>query len=215
VREVAAARGIAADQALSAMSDQEVMDLIFAPGFSTAAAVTNLSGRGVGLDAVRTAVETVGGRVAVDSARGKGSVFRLVLPFSVMLTRVMTVEAAGQMFGLPLDLVLETVRVPRSRIRPIGEAGAFVLRNQTVPLIDLAASLGYPRTGVPSLEALVVVASISGQLGGLEVDRLGERMDVMLKPMAGLLSGTVGLAGTTLLGDGRILLVLDLQQLLN
>ncbi len=161
VREAALARGIVRQDDLSAMSDQDVVDLIFAPGFSTAEQVTDLSGRGVGMDAVRTAVERIGGRVAMESTRGQGSTVRFVLPFSIMMTRVMTVEAGGQMFGIPLDAVVETVRVPRARIQAIGEAGAFVVRNRTIPLIDLAADAGREPARRPPPEAIVVIASIS------------------------------------------------------
>ncbi len=131
-----------------------------------------------------------------------------------MMTRVMTVEAGGQIFGIPLEAVVETVRVPRDRIQAIGRAGAFVLRNRTIPLIDLARTLGQGGAQMAGSEAIVVIASISGQLGGLEVDRLGERIDVMLRPVEGLLSGMPGIAGTTLLGDGQVLLILDLQDVL-
>ena len=124
------------------MSDDDVVDLIFAPGFSTAAEVTDLSGRGVGMDVVRTAVERLGGRVAVSSRPERGTIVRFTLPFTVMMTQVMTVEAAGQVFGVPLDAVIETVRVSRDAIAPVGAARALVLRNRTVPVIDLARALG-------------------------------------------------------------------------
>ena len=214
VRAVAIERGVAAAEVVSALSDQDAVDLIFAPGFSTAREVTGLSGRGVGMDAVRSAVEQIGGRVLVESEAGRGTTVRLVLPFSVMMTRVMTVQAGGQTFGIPLDAVVETVRIPRSRVQPIGTAGAFVVRNRTVPLVDLSATLGRSMSGKDDSELIAVITSIGGQLGAVEVDRIGERMDVMLKPIEGLLAGTPGLAGTTLLGDGQVLLVLDLQELL-
>src|SRR6202043_1624611 len=108
VRSIAAARGIASDEALAAMTDGEVIDLIFAAGFSTATAVTDLSGRGVGMDSVRTAVERLGGKVTLQSRPGMGTVVSLILPFSLMMTRLMTVEVAGQAFGVPLDNVVET-----------------------------------------------------------------------------------------------------------
>ena len=214
VRAVASERAVVPLETLEAMSDPEVLDLIFAPGFSTAAQVTQMSGRGVGMDAVRTAVERLGGRVVMESRAGAGATVRLTLPFAIMMSRVLTVEAGGQLFGIPLEAVLETVRMPRSEIRPVGAARAFVLRNRTMPLIDLADALGDTPGPTSADPVNVVVALAGGRLGGLEVDRLGERLDVMLKPMEGLLAGMRGIAGTTLLGDGRVLLVLDLQELL-
>lgn len=209
VREVALARGVVQAAALSAMSHEEIVDLIFAPGFSTASRVTDLSGRGVGMDVVRTSIERLGGRVSVSSRPGLGTVVRFTLPFTVMMTQVLTVEAGGQAFGVPLEAVVETVRVGRADIVPVGAAHALALRNRTVPVIDLGAALGVD-TSSRRPEANVLIVSVDGQLGGLEVDRLGERLDVMLKAPEGLLAGVPGIDGTTLLGDGRILIVLDL-----
>jgi len=214
VRQAALERKVAAAEILDAMSDAETIDLIFAPGFSTAAEVTDLSGRGVGLDAVRTAVERLAGQVSVESRAGEGTSVRLTLPFSVMMTRVMTVEAGGQMFGIPLDAIVETIRVGADSIIPVGAAEAIVFRNRTVPVVELAGVLGVKRGESKETEATVVVARIEGQFGGLRVDRLGERMEVMLKPLEGILSGMPGIAGSTLLGDGSVLLVLDLGELL-
>jgi two-component system chemotaxis sensor kinase CheA len=213
VREVAQARGIAGQGVLDAMTDAEAIDLVFAAGFSTAATVTNLSGRGVGMDSVRTAVGQLGGQVSLDSRPGLGTTVRMVLPFSLMLTRVMTVEAGGQSFALPLDTIVETTIIDRDRISAIGAGRAFALRDRTVPLIDLAETLGLVRDAARKPQAKIVVLSSAGQLGALEVDRLGERMDVMLKPMEGLLGGMRGVAGTTLLGDGRVLVVLDVAEI--
>src|ERR1700722_2657206 len=211
IRRAAVERGLAPADKVAGMSEEAAIDLIFLPGFSTAADVTDLSGRGVGMDAVRESIERLGGRVRIETRAGAGSIVRFVLPFSVMMTRVMTVEAGGQWFGIPLDAVIETVRVRRDEIRSVGQAHALVLRNRTVPLIGLAATLGWAKAE-SSADATVVVASSGGVLGGLEVDRLGARMDVMLKPAEGLLSGIPAIAGTTMLGDGQVLLVLDIRE---
>jgi two-component system chemotaxis sensor kinase CheA len=213
VRSIAAERGIFTAEALAVMGDAEIVDLIFAPGFSTAARVTALSGRGIGMDAVRAAAAKLGGRVQVDSRRGAGTTVRFTLPFTVVMSRVMTVESGGQAFGIPLDALVETLRLPLERIRPIGAGRAFVLRDRTVPLIDLSESLGTVRSTEAGEAADVVVANVAGRWAAFEVDRVGERMDVMLKPMEGLLAGMPGVAGTTLLGDGRVLIVLDLEEL--
>ena len=213
IRKIAAEHHFVSLDALSAMSDTEAVGLIFLPGFSTAREITTLSGRGVGMDAVRTAVERLRGRVIVETRLGMGSTVRFVLPFSVMMTRVVTVEAGGQVFGIPLDAVIETVRIPREQIYSVGSAHAFVLRNQTIPLIELGRTLGHGSDHT-SPEVMVVVAASGSWLGGLQVDRLGESMEVMLKPPLGLLSGIPGIAGTAMLGDGSVLLVLSLLDVL-
>jgi two-component system chemotaxis sensor kinase CheA len=136
------------------------------------------------------------------------------LPFTLMLTRVMTVEAGGQVFGIPLDTVVETLRIRRDRIVPVGAARAFVLRDRTIPLVTLADALGGATDGASGPETNVVVVAVGDQLGGLAVDRLGLQMEVMLKPVDGLLADVPAIAGTTLLGDGRVLIVLDVVELL-
>jgi two-component system chemotaxis sensor kinase CheA len=214
VREVAQARGVATEEELHLMSEADIIDLVFAAGFSTANEVTELSGRGVGMDAVRTAVERVGGRVSIESRAGDGATVRFSLPFSVMMTQVMTVEAGGQMFGVPLDAIVETVSVPSTAIVGIGAAHAIVVRNRTVPVVDLAAVLKLREAMSGEAVATIVITSVAGQFGGLRVDRIGQRLAVILKPLDGLLSGMPGITGTTLLGDGRVLLVLDIGELL-
>ena len=212
IRRVAVDRGVLSAERATEMGDEEATSLIFAPGFSTASQPSNLSGRGVGMDAVRAVVERLGGRVSVRSELGAGTNVRFVLPFSVMISRVMTVSAGGQVYGLPLEAVVETARIARQHIHPVGQAHVAVVKNRTVPLIDLGEALGRgPRRDAD--EVVVVVALLEGQMAALQVDAIGESMDVMLKPPAGLLAGTPEIAGTTMLRDGNVLLILDLNAL--
>ena len=167
VRLTAARKGILSAEALADLSDAATIDLIFAPGFSTASAVTGVSGRGVGMDAVRTAIARMGGRVTVTSASGLGTTVRFTLPFTVMMVRVMTVEVGDQSFGVPIDAIVETARIPRDRISRLGAAEALVLRDRTVPLVRLSdmldvASRGPPRRSDPHAEARIVVVHFAG-----------------------------------------------------
>ena len=164
------------------------------------------------MDAVRTAVTRLGGQVEVSSVAGKGTTVRVTLPFSVLITQVMTVEAGGQLFGIPLDAIVETLRVAKDGIFPIGAAHAIVLRDRTIPLVRLADLLTSRATDLRDDSGPIVIAQLDGELGAVQVDRIGERMDIILKPLDGLLSGVPGLAGSTLLGDGSVLLVLDLTE---
>jgi two-component system chemotaxis sensor kinase CheA len=213
IKQVAKDRNLAAADDLAVMSDEQALELVFLPGFSTAKAVTELSGRGVGMDAVRTAVGRLGGQVDIRSAMGKGTTVRVTLPFSVLVTQVMTAEAGGQLFGIPLDAVVETMRVERDAIFPVGAAHAIVLRDRTIPLVRLADVLTRRDEDQRDDSGPIVIAQLDGELGAVQVDRIGERMNVILKPLEGLLSGVPGLAGSTLLGDGSVLLVLDLGEL--
>jgi two-component system chemotaxis sensor kinase CheA len=212
VKRIASERQLEPLEAIAAMSDEEALELIFLPGFSTAKSVTHLSGRGVGMDAVRTGVARLGGQVEIRTAAGRGTTVRVTLPFSVLVTQVMTVEAGGQLFGIPLDAVMETLRVEPDRIFAVGAAHAIVLRDRTIPLVRLAEVLGSRASGQADDSGPIVIAQLDGQLGGVQVDKIGERMDIILKPLDGLLSGVPGLAGSALLGDGGVLLILDLAE---
>jgi two-component system chemotaxis sensor kinase CheA len=214
LRRTAAARGLASPEALAALDDAAALDLVFLPGFSTASAVTETSGRGVGMDAVRAALQAIGGQVSIAPAPGGGTLVRLAVPQAVAITTVVIVLAAGEAFGVPIELILETARVPRAAILPVGSGVAFVLRERTIPLVNLAALLGGNAPLADDREAKVLVVSVAGQPVGLEVDRFGARMDVVLRPLHGLLAGLPGLRGSALLGDGRVLLVLNLPELL-
>lgn len=213
IRALAVERGLVSAEAAKAFSDEEALELIFTPGFSTAATVTAVSGRGVGMDAVRAAIEAIGGQVSVENRPEEGMVVRFLLPFTLMVTRVMLVHAGAQAFGIPIDAVVESVRVRRGDIAAIGAARAFAYRDRTVPIIDLPAALGAPSNAGESAEATLVVTVVGGELTAFEVDRVASGMDVMLSPLDGLLSGVEGVAGATLLGDGSVLIVLDLHQL--
>jgi two-component system chemotaxis sensor kinase CheA len=216
VRAAAINKHVIDAESAALLSDQETINLIFRPGFSTAKAVTDLSGRGVGMDVVRTTVEKLGGSVALTSRVGEGTTIRMSLPLSMAVTRVMMVEAAGALYGVPMDVIVETVRLPRERIHAIKNDETFVLRDTVIPLARMTRLLRLPevdRSETADSEA-VLVCRVNGNPVGLVIDDFREDMDVVLKPLDGILTGIRGFAGTTLLGDGRVLLVLNLKELL-
>jgi two-component system chemotaxis sensor kinase CheA len=214
IRQVAQERGVAPRDRIERMSDAEAMELIFVPGFSTASEITDLSGRGVGMDAVRSAVERLGGQVGVQSMLGRGTTIRFSLPLTIVMTKVMAVRVGGETYGVPIDGVLETAFVPASRILPIQEAEAFVLRDRTLPLVRLANLLGILGNADPGRGSKVLIMAVGGERVGVAVDGFAERMDVLMRPMSGILAGTPGVMGTTLLGDGSVLMILDIPELI-
>jgi two-component system, chemotaxis family, sensor kinase CheA len=214
IRLKAFEKGMITEEKVDALSDQEAINLIFLPGFSTIEEISDLSGRGVGTDVVRTAVEKLNGRVTLSSRKGEGTTVRLSLPLSMAVARVMMVEVGDALFGVPMDGVAETVRVPRHRIRRIKHSEAFVLRDAIVPLMHLHELLGLPDRLAEVEEEAVLVARVGGATVGLVVDRFREGIDVVLKPLEGLLAGMRGYSGSALMGDGRVLLVLNLKELL-
>jgi two-component system, chemotaxis family, sensor kinase CheA len=218
IKAAALGKGIIDADRASRMSDQDAVNLVFRAGFSTAASISDLSGRGVGMDVVVSTVEKAGGSVKISSRKGDGTAVRLSLPLTMAVTRVMMVEAGGGMlFGIPMDQIAETVRVPRNSIRRIKLSDAFVLRDTIIPMMRLDRVLGLEAPiwiGDGSEEDAVLVVRVGGSLAGLVVDHFREGMDVVLKPFAGVLTSVGGYAGTALLGDGRVLLVLNLKELL-
>ncbi len=216
IKRKAYEKGLIDEVALERLSDQEAVNLVFAAGFSTAEVISDLSGRGVGMDVVRTAIEKVNGTIALDSEKGRGTRIRLSLPLSMAVTNVMIVESDGQTFGLPMDSVVETVRVPRADIRTIKHALATVLRGRIVPLKSLNNLLGLatPPIANDQDELAVLVVRLGDETVGLLVDDFRETVDIILKPMTGVLGGLACYSGSALMGDGSVLMVLNVKGLM-
>ena len=215
VRRKASEKQLMPSDELAALTDEQVIELVFAPGFSTSAKVSDISGRGIGMDVVRTAVEQIGGRVSLQSKVGTGTTVRIDLPTTIAMSRIMVVEAGGQLFGISMDAVSETVRVTSDRISQIKNNNGFVFRDRIVPIVALAELMKLAEQPKdPATARLLVVMEAAGRIAALEIDAIRDRLDVVLKPMQGLLASARGYAGTTLLGNGQVLLVLDIKELL-
>jgi two-component system chemotaxis sensor kinase CheA len=214
IKRKAYEKGLIDEAALERMSDREAVNLIFAAGLSTAAVVSDLSGRGVGMDVVRTAVEQLNGSVVVESEVGKGTSIRISLPLSMAVTQVMVIESDGQLFGVPMDNVIETVRVPRRSIHLIKQSMTAVLRGRVVPLKALNGLLGI--TAQPAANAddelSILLVQAGGEELGLLVDGFRETLGVIQKPMAGFLSNLSVWSGSALMGDGSVLMILNIRE---
>jgi two-component system chemotaxis sensor kinase CheA len=215
VRAKACERGLLSLEAAERLSDAEAVNLVFAAGFSTAETVSDLSGRGVGMDVVRAAVEKVHGSVTLNSEAGRGTRVRLSLPLSMAVSRVMIVESDGQIFGMPMDAVVETVRVPASSIHRIKQAQATVLRGRIVPLRSLNELLATqaPQCVNDEEEYATLIVRANGEQLGIVVDDFREVADIILKPLTGILGSLSGYAGSAPLGDGSVLMVLNPKEL--
>jgi two-component system chemotaxis sensor kinase CheA len=209
-------RGLISGETMERMSDQDAINLIFAPGFSTAQDVSDISGRGVGMDVVRSAVERIGGYVKVTSEKGKGTGVILRLPFSMAVTKVMMVRSDSQVFGVPMEQVLETVRIPISNINSFKRNRSAVLRGRIVPLLALNELLGIPSEPVASENgelAALIIRSREEKVG-LLVDDFDGVQEVILKPLPGDLARISCYAGTAILGDGSVLLVINPKEMI-
>jgi len=208
VREIAIARGlIAADAALS---DAEIDNLLFLPGFSTASQVSALSGRGVGMDVVRQAIQSLGGRVTIQSAPGQGTRFSISLPLTLAVLDGMVVSVADETLVVPLSSILETATLAEGDIRALGpQTNVIHLRGAFVPLYDLGAELGY-RAPKPSYEGGIVLltAQEDGSRAALIVDAIHEQRQVVIKGLQQAYGRIPGVAAATILGNGRIALIL-------
>ena len=215
MKRMAYEKGIIDESTLERITDQEAINLVFAAGFSTATLVTDVSGRGVGMDVVRMAVEKVNGTITLESTVGQGTRLRLSLPLSMAVTSVMIIESAQQLFGVPLDMVVETVRIPRADIHLIKTCRTTILRDRLVPLHLLSELLAndLPQLANDSHELATLVIRMQGEHIGIIVDDFREVVDIILKPMVGILGGMPGYAGSALLGDGSVLMVLNPQEL--
>ena len=208
-------KGLIDEQTLERISNQDAINLVFLPGFSTAETISDLSGRGVGMDVVRTAIERVSGSISIQSTKGVGTSFRLKLPLSMAVTKVMTVSTDGQTFGIPMDAVVETVRIPRTAMRPIKQGLVTLLRGNVVPLKSLNRSLGLsaPPLANENDELAVLVVRAGDVTVGLLVDDFLETVEIILKPMDGILTSIRAYSGSALMGDGSVLMVLNVKEM--
>ena len=208
-------KGLIDEATLERISDRDAQHLVFAAGFSTADVVSDLSGRGVGMDVVRTAVDKVNGSLALESVVGQGTRLRITLPLSMAVTKVMIVQADGQTFGVPMDHVVETVRVPAADIRTIKRSRAIVLRGSIVPLKALhrLLDLGAEPLANADAEMAVLVVRVGSESVGLLVDEFHETAEIIQKPLAGVLAGLGMYSGSALMGDGSVLMVLNVKEI--
>ncbi|TCR69265.1 chemotaxis protein CheA [Rhizobium sp. BK376] len=213
VRATAVDRGLISGNQASTLSDVDILQLVFAPGFSTSSSVSDLSGRGVGLDAVQSSVKRLGGTLTLQSVVGSGTSFLLKLPISFSMSQLMVVEVGDERYGIPMSDVVETHRLLTGSIQSVRAGQAFILRNRTIPLLYLGKLLQTPLRNSDSSHLTVLIARAGESEIGVAVDAIAERTETLTRPLAGLLQGVSGIAGTTLLGDGKILLVLDIEEL--
>ena len=200
--------GLASESEMAAKSQADIHNLIFAPGFSTAAEVTSISGRGVGMDVVRNNIEQIGGTVDVTSMAGRGTSFVIKIPLTLAIVPALIVEVAGERFAFPQLSVLELVRIGKEyRIEWIKSAPVLRMRQSLLPLIDVKDVL---RLGIGDCAGGFVVVMQSGsQLFGAVVDNLFHTEEIVIKPMSSKLRHTGLFSGMTILGDGSVVLVLD------
>jgi two-component system chemotaxis sensor kinase CheA len=213
----ALASGLVTPDQLRGMGPREVTNLIFAPGFSTAEAVTNVSGRGVGMDVVRTNIEKIGGTVDVTSELGSGTTLRIKIPLTLAIIPALTVECAGERYAVPQVSLEELLCIEgdqaRTGVEYLSGAPVFRLRGNLLPLVWLDHVLDL--TAAPHVDdaVYILVLQAEGRRFGLVVDRVLNTEEIVVKPLSRQLKGIGTYAGATILGDGRVALILDVRAL--
>ncbi|MHB0869885.1 MAG: chemotaxis protein CheW [Chloroflexota bacterium] len=213
VKAKAVEKGLLTPEAAERLSEQDAMELIFAPGFSTAASITDVSGRGVGMDIVRTNIEKLNGSVRVESRVGEGTRFTLELPLTLAIIDALMVGLGDQVLAIPLVSVVETLRVWRKDIQWINKRQAIQLRESVLPLIGLDRALGLPSSSDGSDRVFVVAVRVGDNRFGLVVDSLLGELQVVIKSLGRQVGNIAGITGATILGDGRVALIIDVPSL--
>lgn len=209
-------KGLLTEDDVRAMSSREKMEVIFLPGFSTAEKVSNVSGRGVGMDVVKTNVTKLNGIIEVSSTPGAGTEMTLKLPLTLAIMQCLLVQVAMETYAIPLSSVMETVRIRRSDIRHVDRVKVLRLRDRILPIVSLHDVFGSDSTDGQDGAALlyVVVTAVADKRFGIAVDRLLGQEEIVIKSLGGYLGDVRGIAGATIMGDGRVTLIVDAARLL-
>jgi two-component system chemotaxis sensor kinase CheA len=211
IREKIIEKGLASRGEVEGMNDQQIHRFIFAPGFSTAAAVTNLSGRGVGMDVVRTNIEQIGGQIDLNSVAGQGTTFTIKIPLTLAIVSALIVGAGAQKFAVPQTSVMELVRTGQNaehRIEKINDALVLRLRNKLLPLVQLGPTLQL-EAAKDEDATFVMVIQVGERRYGLVVNDVLDTEEIVVKPLATILRDVDVFSGATILGDGSVVLILD------
>ena len=202
-------KGLVTEDQLAAMSQRDLFDLIFLPGFSTKEKASDLSGRGVGMDVVKTNIKKLNGLIEIKSEKGMGSEFILRLPLTLAIIQSLLVEVEGEIYSIPLSSVLETLRVEQSMFHMVGGQEVLKLRESVLPLLRLQKKFNVQKRCENEDFCYVVVVGAADKRMGLVVTRLVGQQEVAIKSLGNYLANIPGIAGSTILGDGRVTLIVD------
>ena len=218
VRRTALNKGLISQEEAAALDDKKVLDLISLPGFSTTEKITEISGRGVGLDVVKSKMDALGGRLDYETKPGEGSRFILTLPLTLAIIKAMLVKVVNEIFAIPLMSIRETIKLKEGEIKMLQNFEVIRVREEVIPIIRLEKELGIlpseePEKGKLNGRISVVIVEYGQKSIGLAVNQVLGEQDIVVKPLGSLVKRTKGIAGATILGDGRVALILDILSL--
>jgi two-component system chemotaxis sensor kinase CheA len=212
IKKSALKKGFATEADIEKMTNDQLINLIFQPGFSTANGVTDTSGRGVGMDVVKTKISALGGTVNLETHLGLGTKIVIKLPLTLAIIQAILVNDSTQTFAIPTSQVSEIVQAKQSDIKSLGKTDAIVVRDHVIPVVHLHELLGLSGNGEESLELLITYLGDESTKLGLVVDSVLRQQDILVKSLTETLQGIKGISGATILGDGQVVLVLDVGQ---
>lgn len=214
LKETAVRKGVITPEKAAGMDRKEALMLICLPGFSTAREVSDISGRGVGMDAVKAAIEPLGGSIDIDSQPGAGTRITLRLPLTVAIIQSLLIEATNETFAIPISRVLRTLEVERVNIKMSQKQRLIDFDGSLIPLLSLRKILKMPPLSTQEKFIYVVVTEIKGKIVGIVVDRFAGQQEAFIKPLGKPLNRIAGLSGTTVLGSGKTIFLLDVGNLI-
>ena len=212
IKAKAVAQGLVSEAEVEKLTEAQIHKFIFAPGFSTAAKITNVSGRGVGMDVVRNNIDQIGGTIDVKSVAGAGLSFTIKIPLTLAIVAALIVEAAGHRFAIPQLSVIELVRARRGsehRIERIKDTSVLRLRDKLLPLVGLSHLLGLDKDSGDISGGFIVVTQVGSQTFGIVVDGVFHTEEIVVKPMSSKLRHIAMFSGNTILGDGSVIMIID------
>lgn len=215
IKEAALQKGIISKEESSRLKEEDALNLIFQNGFSTSSTVTEVSGRGVGMDAVKKSIDMMHGSLEVQSRVGEGTKFTLRLPLTLAIIKALLVRVADQIYAIPIETIRENLYVQHSEIKTIHSNWVINLRGEVIPLFSLKRLLGYSSKNEEHEEYSVVIVETGDRKAGLVIESLIGQQEIVIKPLGGYLKDIRGIAGATVLGDGRVTLILDVPGLLD
>lgn len=207
-------KGLISEKEADSMTDKEAFGIIFKPGFSTAKTISNVSGRGVGMDVVKTNVEKLNGIIEIDSEKGVGTTFKLKIPLTLAIIQALLVGAQEEYYAIPLSSVIETVRIGQDEIYSVDGKSVLRLRDEVLSLVRLADIFGVDSVLETASEVYVVIIALAEQKIGVIVDYLIGQEEVVIKSLGYYLKSTRGIAGATVRGDGKITLIVDVAAMM-
>ncbi|TZE83332.1 chemotaxis protein CheA [Calorimonas adulescens] len=215
IKKKAIEKGLISSSDADNLTDNEMINYLFMPGFSTSEKVTDISGRGVGLDVVKNKIESLGGFVDVISNSGKGTIFSIKLPLTLAIIQALLVNLKNEIYAIPLNSIKEIVTIERNDIKFIQNKEVMIFRGEVVQLIRLGELLGVPEYSLPQKELTVVITKRGEKYSGILVDSLIGQQEIVIKSLGKYLSGIKSIAGATILGDGDVALIIDTNFLIN